>query len=52
MIYGIFFVISGFYIYILMMTYYEKKIESNATIFFGMFFFLLPRLLYTPILGK
>lgn len=51
LIYAVFFIIAGFYIYIVIMTYHEKKIDSQVTVFFRMFFFLLPRLFYTPILG-
>ena len=52
MIYLLFFVIIGVYIYVFIMTFFEKKINAQIIIFFGMFFFLLPRLFYTPILGK
>ena len=52
MIYILFFIISGIYIYIFIMTLFEKKTNTQIIIFFGMFFFLLPRLFYTPILGK
>ena len=34
------------------MTFLEKKTNTHIIMFFGMFFFILPKLFYTPILGK
>ena len=52
MIYIIFFIISSIYIFIFIMTFLEKKTNTHIIMFFGMFFFILPKLFYTPILGK